>query len=389
MPAFASPPIPPDVKGKATLRPVDFRDLAGWRRDNHLQSWSVFLENCRAITDAAKPLRAGLPAGAALQAACRAALGKPTPQSRGEARVYFESLFQPHEILPIAGQNPYDRGFLTGYYEPVVDGSLTRSEKFREPVLPRPDDLVTLAPETSPKDFPAGLTSARRRPDGSLEPYAVRADIENGIAPQSPPPILWVRDGIELFMMQVQGSARIRLENGELLRLTYAGRNGQPYTSIGRLLVERGHVPKDEMSLARLKAWVRENGQKQGEAGRLLMQENRSYVFFAIDRTLDADRGPVGAASIPLTPLRSIAVDRALWPYGLPMWIDGTLPWQSSELRPFRRLMIAQDTGSAILGAARADLFFGTGARAGRLAGGIRHTARMFVLLPKDGDAGQ
>lgn len=377
--------LPAPLASRARLIPAPFSALEGWERDNQLESWRVFIVHCNALTRELEPLRAGVPTPAELLATCRRALAEPEPLSRTAARKLFEKHFAAFEIAPNPGANPYDHGFLTGYYEPVVPGSLTRSDAFQEPVLGRPSDLVTLTPDITPADFPAGLASARRTMDGGLAPYADRAAIENGGAAGDAQPILWVRDGIELFMMQVQGSARIRLPDGRLVRLTYAGRNGQPYTSIGRLLVERGAIASAEMSLQRLKAWVRANGQRPGEAGRALMQENRSYIFFRIDGAPDGDSGPIGAASLPLTKLRSIAVDRSLWPYGLPMWIDASLPWRGDGPDAFQRLMIAQDTGSAILGAARADIFFGTGPRAGRLAGGIRHKARMFVLLPREG----
>ncbi len=380
--AMASQTPDSQIESKARLRPVAFSELAHWTQDDHRESWRVFADHCRAITAHTAPLRAGGSADAALLGSCSRALTRDPPRTRDQARGYFETLFNAHEILPLAGKNPYDTGFLTGYYEPVTDGSLTASAQFSEPVLSRPSDLVTLTPQTAPDGFPPGLAGARRRAGGSLEPYPARAAIENGTAADARP-LLFVRDGIEHFMIQVQGSARINLPDGKQLRLTYAGRNGQPYTSIGKLMVERGHVASADLSLDRLKSWVRENGQKPGQAGRLLMQENKSFIFFKIDDTLPGHAGPVGAASIPLTPLRSIAVDRTLWAYGLPMWIDAHIPWRNMEAEPFRRLMIAQDTGSAILGAARADLFFGSGAQAGRLAGGIRHSGRMFVLLPK------
>ena len=184
-------------------------------------------------------------------------------------------------------------------------------------------------------------------------------------------------------MIHVQGSARVVLDDGSEVRLTYAGRNGSPYTSIGRLLVERGEVPLSEMSLARLKAWVRAAGQKPGQPGRSLMQENQSFIFFDMAPVTDPREGPTGGEGLPLTPLQSIAVDRTIWPYGLPFWIEGTLPWRSEQPERFGRLMIAQDTGSAILGPARADLYFGTGSEAGNRAGGIRHQADFFVLLPR------
>jgi membrane-bound lytic murein transglycosylase A len=231
--------------------------------------------------------------------------------------------------------------------------------------------------------------------------------------------LVWLRDAVEVFMIQVQGSAKVRLADGQWLRLVYAGRNGQPYTSIGRILVDEGHIHAADMSLAALKGWIRARGQKFGEPGRALMQQNRSYVFFAAQSCADLEEGPIGGAGVSLSPLRSIAVDRTIWSYGLPFWIEADIPWTrafSSEVdagsrkenaskqesrtsfrfhrnekgssggpSPFRRLMIAQDTGSAILGPARADLYFGSGDEAGRLAAGIRHPARIVVLLPNAG----
>jgi membrane-bound lytic murein transglycosylase A len=186
-----------------------------------------------------------------------------------------------------------------------------------------------------------------------------------------------------LFSMQVQGSARLRFPDGAAALLTYDGRNGHPYASIGRLLVERGVVSAQAMSLETLKAAVRAMGQGQGEAGRLLMQENRSYVFFRLDMSPERRSGPIGGQGCVLTPMRSIAVDRALWSYGLPFWISSRLPWEGKAATRFERLMIAQDTGSAILGPARADLYFGVGARAGALAGRVRHGADVVVFLPR------
>jgi len=180
----------------------------------------------------------------------------------------------------------------------------------------------------------------------------------------------------------VQGSARVRLADGRMLRLTYAGRNGWPYTSIGRALVEDGKIPAAEMSLARLKEWIRQNGQEVGQPGRALMQRNRSYVFFASEETSGDAPGPTGAQGVSLSPWRSIAVDRAIWAYGLPFWIDAQLPWHQPTPTPFRHLTIAQDTGTAIVGPKRADIFVGSGDLAGRIAGDFRHHGEMLVLLP-------
>ncbi|HSV01159.1 MAG TPA: MltA domain-containing protein, partial [Roseiarcus sp.] len=169
--------------------------------------------------------------------------------------------------------------------------------------------------------------------------------------------------------------------DGSRARLAYDGRNGQPYTSIGKILIESGEIAEDAMSLMSLKAWLRRDGAR----GLDVMGRNRSFVFFKLVEDFDAGHGPVAGAGVALTPLRSIAIDRARWAYGLPLWIDAELPWADETLRPFRRLMIAQDTGSAIVGPARADLFFGSGDEAGARAGAIRHRGEFVVLLPRGG----
>ena len=211
--------------------------------------------------------------------------------------------------------------------------------------------------------------------DGSLVPYADRAQIEA----ERRDPIVWVRDAVEAFLIQVQGSAQVEFPDRSRARLAYDGRNGLPYTSIGKILIETGKIAESDMSLASLKAWLRRDGAR----GLEVMRRNRSFVFFQLVEDFDPDLGPTAGAGVPLTPLRSIAVDRTVWAYGLPFWIDAELPWADETPRLFRRLMIAQDTGSAIVGAARADLFFGSGERAGARAGAIRHPAEFVVLLPR------
>jgi membrane-bound lytic murein transglycosylase A len=255
-----------------------------------------------------------------------------------------------------------NEGFLTGYYEPIVEGSLTASRDFTAPVLARPDNLE------------------------SLSPYPSRAAIEVGAIEGFTAPVVWLRDRVEVFLVQVQGSARVRLADGRVLQLVYAGRNGQPYTSIGRILIESGEIAETDMSLATLKHWIRAHGQNQYDAGLELMQRNKSYVFFTLQEHSDPAVGPTGGQGAGLTALRSIAIDRAIWPYGLPFWIAADLPWQSSSVSPFRHLMIAQDTGSAIVGPARVDIFFGSGDDAGARAGDIRHAGDVVVLLPAGED---
>jgi membrane-bound lytic murein transglycosylase A len=191
--------------------------------------------------------------------------------------------------------------------------------------------------------------------------------------------VLYLREPDEAFIIHVQGSARIRLTDGTVMRVAYAGRNGHPYTSIGRILVERGEIPLAEMSLERLMAWLRDH---PGPA-RDLMRMNRSYIFFREATELAPEDGPIGGAGVPLTPGRSLAVDRALWSYGLPVWLEGELPLSLDRTEPLGRLMIAQDTGSAIVGPARGDFFFGSGPEAGTRAGLLRHPVRFVVLRPK------
>jgi membrane-bound lytic murein transglycosylase A len=226
----------------------------------------------------------------------------------------------------------------------------------------------------------------RGRPDNlnAVAPYPDRAAIEAGAIERHSAAIVWLRDQVEVFLAQVQGSARVRLADGGLLRLAYAGRNGHPYTSIGRILIDTGEIAEADLSLATLKQWVRARGQNPGDAGAALMHRNKSYVFFSLRQECEPANGPIGGQGISLTALRSVAVDRAIWTYGLPFWIDADLPWRGSCPSPFRRLMIAQDTGSAITGPARADIFFGSGDDAGARAGDIRHAGDVVVLLPAE-----
>ena len=355
----------------AELTRVPLEALPGTGADQFREAFAAFHAQARACAEKRPPGRPGVAADAALARIFMLALQQPALQPEAAARAFFTTHFDAWRIRPLSGA-----GFLTGYYEPEVDAALAPGATFTAPVLPRPDDLVTFPPGETPAHFDASLAAARRLPDGSLTPYARRGEIE-----AAPPvePLLWLRDHVEVFLMQVQGSARAHLADGRRLRLGYAGRNGHPYVSIGRWLINEGRIAERDMTLAKLKQWLRENG----EEGRRVMRLNPSYVFFRIEEGLDPALGPIAAASVQLTPLRSIAVDRGLWPYGLPFWLDAALPWRGAEAQPFQRLMIAQDTGSAIVGPARADIFFGTGDEAGARAGDIRHAADMWVLLPR------
>lgn len=371
--ADAAPPPLAAPAFEAT--PLAFADLQGWPQDDHAAAFAVFIQSCRAILDAAPELRPGLPPTPGLVAVCRAALAAPAQP----ARAFFESHFAPWRIRASQGED----AFFTGYYEPEVAAALTPTPGFATALRARPRDLVTWPPGAPPAGAPEGMASARRRPDGTLAALPTRAEIDAGALDGDAAPLAFVRDPIEAFMIQVQGSARLTLPDGRVVRAVYDGRNGWPYTSIGRVLTnERGLNPQD-VTLEKLKAWVRTAGQSPGEDGLALLHRNQSFVFFRLDATAPPDAGPIGAQGLRLTALRSIAVDRTIWPYGVPVWIDVVAPWESEAPSRFARLTIAQDTGSAILGPARADIFHGAGARAGLHAGATRHRGAFVALLPK------
>jgi membrane-bound lytic murein transglycosylase A len=356
----------------AEARPLAFSDIKDWAADDHLAAFRVFRDQCAAIARSSPALRPGAPPPAALVALC----GRPelaTISTRGEARAFFERWFMPVEIRPASGA-----GFLTGYYEPETEGSLVRTPEFTAPLLARPPDVETIPQGETRPDIPAGFAAAGRKADGSHFIYPDRGAILDGALGDKAQPILWLRDDTEVFFMQVQGSGRVRLPGGRTARIAYSGRNGHPYTSIGRAVVREGLMSVEDASLDRLKAWLRANPAE----GRRIMRLNASYVFFRLADELADATGPIGGAGLPLTPWRSIAIDRTVWPYGTPVWLETDLPLAAGP-EPFRKLTIAQDTGAAILGPARADLYHGSGAEAGSRAGVLRHPMRFVVLWPK------
>ena len=359
----------------AALTRTEFQSLPGFASDDLLSAWRTFSSSCRALLNRVASIRPALEPDPVLLGSLRRIAQAAAPVTQSEARAFFEDHFQPWHII-----SPERQGFVTGYYEPEVEGARAKSLEFTTPLLSRPVDLVSPLP---PSAFPlaaSGLSAGRYGVDGGFLPYPRRAEIERGALGDKAHPVAWVRDATEAYLIHVQGSARIRLSDGQTLRLTYAGRNGLPYTSIGKILIEGGLIREKDMTLAALKDWLRADA----ERGAALMRQNRSYIFFKIDEDAKGDEGPIGGAGLRLSPLRSIAIDRTCWPYGLPFWIEAKLPWLGSAASDFNRLMIAQDTGSAILGPARADIFFGSGDAAGVRAGDIRHPAAFTVLLPRE-----
>ncbi|MBN8533496.1 MAG: MltA domain-containing protein [Rhizobiales bacterium] len=365
-------PMPADT----IVEPTRLDSIPAWVSDDHRAAFSAFLVTCSSIANGDAAQREARRAPPALAAACRAALTLEAegPPEAIACRRFFERHFEAFEIRPKGGN-----GFLTAYYEPEVMASREKSADFPVPVLARPDDLVTFGQnEPRPDGFDANLAAARRTASG-FEPYVDRAAIWAGALNERARPIAWLKDEAELFIIQVQGSARLIFADATRARLTYAGRNGHAYTSIGRILVENGEIPLAEMSLERLMSWLRVDRAR----GRSLMERNRSYVFFALEPMIDPVRGPVGGAGVPLTTGRSLAVDRTIWPYGLPVWISASPLTPTGPRVPLDRLMIAQDTGSAIVGPARGDFFMGSGMQAGTRAGLVRDSMRFIVLLPR------
>lgn len=262
---------------------------------------------------------------------------------------------------------------VTGYYEPLLSGSRIRRGAYQHAVYATPGNLLTI----DLGDLRPDLKGQRLR--GRIEgkrvvPYYDRADIESGRAPVAGREILYVDDAVDLFFLQIQGSGRVRLDNGETVRLNYADQNGHPYRGIGRILVERGDLKLEQASMQGIKAWALANPAKLSE----LLNQNPSYVFFR-EFTLSSEAGPPGALGVPLVAGRSIAVDPTFVPLGAPVWLVTTYP---NSTRPLERLMLAQDTGGAIRGPQRADFFWGFGDEAGREAGRMRQSGELWLLWP-------
>src|SRR6202035_1903740 len=275
-----------------------------------------------------------------------------------------------------------DAGFVTGYYEPVIDGSRTQTEIYNVPVYRRPSNLFVRGLNQSAVGLPNKGQVFRKIGRRKLVPYYDRGEIEDGAIAGRGLEICWLKNQTDLLFAQIQGSARVRLEDGSTVRINYDAHNGYPYTAVGRVLIDRGIIPKEQMSMQKIREWMEQNPDGANEVRR----QNRSYVFFREVPLSEKDEA-VGAQGVPLTPGRSIAVDSALHVYGTPFFIEGELPIESVQSKtPFHRLMIAQDTGSAITGAARADLYFGAGADAGRVSGRLRHNMRFVILVPKSLD---
>ncbi|MBC7803665.1 MAG: MltA domain-containing protein [Candidatus Parcubacteria bacterium] len=302
-----------------------------------------------------------------LRSACDKVLAA-APRDEPAARAFVETTF---DAWAISGTDGAREGLVTGYYEPVLPGSRTRSERFRHPVYGVPGDLVAVDLESVNPEL-KGMRLRGRLVGGRLVPYWTRAEIEAKTA-FGAPVLAWVEDPVELFFLQIQGSGQIELASGERLRLGYGDQNGHPYRSMGRYLVERREMTLDQASMQGIKAWAAANPRKLREA----LDANPSYVFF---KETAGSGGPIGTLGAPLTAGHSIAVDPRHVPLGAPVFLDTTMPLSA---QPLQRLVAAQDTGGAIRGVLRADFFWGTGNEAGALAGRMRQQGRMWLLWPR------
>jgi membrane-bound lytic murein transglycosylase A len=360
-----TPPPPPAGPFSRKLQPAKWSDLPGWNEDDQAAAWPAFIASCRGV--------ASKPHGASWKRTCdlaRAADGKPGH----DPRRFFENQLKPYAVLAADGNAT---GLVTGYYEPLLRGSRTRVKGYEQPVRGVPDDLLTIDLGTV---FPE-LKDKRVR--GRLEgnkvvPYWSRAEIAARGDKVPSRTLLYVDDAVELFFLQVQGSGRVNLPDGTTVRLNYADQNGYPYQSIGRVLVDRGELKLEDASMQGIQAWARANPGRLDE----LLNSNPSYVFFR--EAPNGNGGPVGALGVPLTAGRSIAVDPRSVPLGAPVFLATTRP---NSTKPLNRLMLAQDTGSAITGAVRADFFWGFGKEAGEQAGRMKQSGRMWVLLPPEAAA--
>ena len=360
--------------------PVEWSDLNGWATDDHAAAFSTFLASCKTLT---ANVRQRQPVAApaitdALKSICLRAFAA-IPLDDDGAKKFFEDNFRPLRINRIGDTS----GFLTGYYEPIIEGSRVPTGQFTAPLYRRPPNLVVAGRRKLGDAFPSkGVKVGRRVGRRKIVPYYDRGQIEDGALDGWHLEICYLHSPVDVLFAQIQGSARIRLEDGTILRVNYDSHNGWPYTPVGKVLIDRGYLSRDAVSMQSIRDWMEANP----DLAKDVRRANKSYVFFRITDLATEDEA-VGAEGAPLVPGRSIAVDHALHVYGTPFFIDANLPIANDKTgTQFHRLMFAQDTGSAIVGPARADIYFGAGDEAARIAGRIKNTGDFMMLIPRELD---
>src|SRR5690606_32934557 len=356
------------------LRRAGFSDLPGWGDDDPSALVPAMLR-CLGHARAVKPYRTGSLGLTTADIVPAYEAAASLPQSgAADVRIFFEQQFQPF-LIRRRDQEP---GFVTGFYEPEVEVSDRRSGPWQFPFYRRPDDLV----ELDDGNRPAGMDPAcqfGRIEAGRIGPYPDRRAIDEGILENRGLEIAWARSKADVFFAHVQGAARLRFRDGSLRRITYAAKAGYPFTAIGRLLIDRGEIDAASVSMQAIRAWLAGNPEKVDE----VLWHNRSYIFFREAAVEDLALGPIAAAKVPLLPGRSLAVDRLIHTFGFPFFIHAPGLTHLDHGGPFARTMLALDTGSAIVGPARGDIFTGSGDEAGELAGTIRHEADFYILIPR------
>src|SRR5277367_1732361 len=362
--------------------PVDWDSLNGWDDDDHEAAFATYLASCRALN--IKQRRSNSRASqnlqltgiaAALRDVCDRAQAA-IPLDDDGAKIFFEDNFRPLHIDRLGDT----AGFLTGYYEPIIDGSRVPTGDFNAPLDRRPPNLVAAGRRKLGDAFPSkGVFVGRRVGRRKIVPYYTRAEIEDGAIDGWHLEICYLRDPVDVLFAQIQGSARVRLEDGTILRVNYDSHNGWPYTPVGKVLLDMKVMTKDQVSMQRIRDWMEANPDQAKDVRR----QNKSYVFFRITDLATEDEA-IGAEGVPLVPGRSIAIDHALHVYGTPFFIAADLPLANEKAATkFRRLMVGQDTGSAIVGPARADIYFGAGDEAARMAGRSKNPGNFVMLLPR------
>jgi membrane-bound lytic murein transglycosylase A len=366
-PTICPPPsVPPTPQAPPAphveYEPARWSDLPGWSADDMKTAWSAFLQSCNALHGRARWV---IPCTAAQSA---------HPATSQDVRAFFERYFEPYAVVKRLGTQVDRSGLMTGYFEPLLHGARSRSAEFDTPLYAPPPDLLTVDLASV---YPAlkGLRIRARLEGNRVVPYYSRAELGRDSALEGHE-IVWVDNALDAFFLEVQGSGRVELPSGEIIRLHYADENGYPYRSIGRYLVEHGDLKPQEATMLGIRLWAR----LHPDQVQALLDADPSVVFFREEPLGDPALGPKGSLGVPLTPGRSIAVDPTAVPLGAPVFLDTTFPDSAARLE---RLVVAQDTGGAIRGPVRADLFWGTGAEAAGEAGEMRQQGRMWLIWPK------
>jgi peptidoglycan lytic transglycosylase A len=370
--AMTTPPS--SAAPQVRLTPLAFAAIAGWSTHEAAGAAAALSRSCHEMMAGGRGFLRG-PRFAGLRAdwssACNAVMDLPASIDDGGMRRLLESHYVPFRV-----EDPTrPQGLFTGYYEATARGSRRRHGPYQIPIYRKPDDLVALDAAAEPR---LG-TRYGRYVAGHAHPYFSRAEIEAGALAGRGLELLWVDSLVDAFFIHIQGSGRVSMDDGSTVRLAFAAKSGRPYTAIGAVLHQRGALTRDNLSMQSLRDWLARHPAEAPE----VLRQSQSFIFFREVDLADPALGPPGAQHVQLTPHRSLAVDRAWWGLGTPIWLDSAVIMPGQPDRPFRMLMVAQDTGSAILGAARGDVFFGAGDEAAILAGYMKSPGRMIVLLPK------